>query len=120
MVRPSPVQYHATIMVTIFLVLAGLALWAFIGHHGVGPFDGKVARMGPDRGGTVTIVVEVTNQGSKESRATCSVTAVDSQDLDEGTVTTLTPPIPGHSSVTVTAVFRGLGTPPADYRVRCS
>src|SRR4051794_18239214 len=42
MVKPSPVQYHATIMVTIFLVLAALGVWAFLPHKGVGPFASKV------------------------------------------------------------------------------
>src|SRR6266487_3480098 len=42
MPRPSPVQYHATVMVAIFLVLIGLAVFAFWSHHGVGPFQGSV------------------------------------------------------------------------------
>src|SRR5919201_5382713 len=39
MVRPSPVQYHATVMVTVALVLVGLGLFAFLNHRGVGPFE---------------------------------------------------------------------------------
>src|SRR5690349_6542018 len=42
MVRPSPVQYHATIFVTIFLVLAALGVWAFIAHRGVGPYHASI------------------------------------------------------------------------------
>jgi hypothetical protein len=119
MVRPSPVQYHATIMVTIFVVLAGLAVWAFIGHHGVGPFRAAVTHTSSGNG-AVTAAVRVTNEGSRQSRATCAFTALTAAGLDAGTVTTLTPPIPGHSSITVEATFPGLSSAPAGYRVRCS
>jgi len=120
MVRPSPVQYHATIMVTIFLVLLGLGLWAFLNHRGVGPFQATVVREGPYRNGTVTIVVVVGNEGSKESKATCAFTAVDAQDIDIRQDTLLTPRIPPKSSLSFSHTFRDLDTPPSDYRITCT
>lgn len=120
MVRPSPVQYHATIMVTIFVALVALALWAFLSHRGVGPFDVKLLHQGPFRGGRVSVVLEVTNQGSKTSRATCSVRAFDASDTAIDTATVLTPPIPAHTTIDVTQTFRGLDVEPADYDTVCS
>jgi hypothetical protein len=120
MVRPSPVQYHATIMVTIFLALVALALWAFLSHRGVGPFDAKLLRQGQFRNGRVSVVLEVTNQGSKTSRATCSIRAFDSADTVIDTVTALTAPIPAHTTIDVTQTFRGLHTAPADFDTVCS
>jgi hypothetical protein len=120
MVRPSPVQYHATIFVTVVLVLAALAVWAWIGHRGVGPFGAKVARVGQFRAGTQTLVVGVENKGSRSSRATCTFRAVDSSGSELATTTFLTDPIPGHTTVDVTQVFRGLPTEPAGYGTVCT
>ena len=119
MVKPSPVQYHATIMVTIFVVLAGLAVWAFLGHRGVGPFDAKIVRQ-TSAAGTETIVVEVTNQGSRSSRATCTFRALDASDTELAKATELTEPIPGHETIDVTYVFRGLREAPAGYDSICT
>jgi hypothetical protein len=120
MVRPSPVQYHATIFLTVALVLVGLGVWAFIAHHGVGPFDANVrSRSAYDRGAQ-TIVVAVTNQGSRSSRATCTFRALDGSDVPIATTTVLTDPIPSHTTVDVTQVFRGLSTQPAAYDTVCT
>jgi hypothetical protein len=120
MVRPSPVQYHATIFVTVVLVLTGLAVWAFLGHRGVGPFRSDVRQTGQFRAGTQTIVVAVANKGSRTSRATCSFKALDASGTELATTTLLTAPIPGHTTVEVTQVFRGLATKPAAYDSVCS
>ena len=120
MVRPSPVQYHATIFVTIVLVLAGLAVWAWIGHRGVGPFDAKVQRVGQFRTGTQTVVVGVQNKGSRSSKATCTFQALDGAGTQLATTTFLTDPIPGHTTVDVTQVFHGLSAEPAVYDTVCS
>ncbi len=120
MVRPSPVQYHATIFVTVALVLVGLAVWAFISHRGVGPFDAGVRSRGDYDRGSQTIVVAVTNQGSRTSRATCTFRALDGSDVPIGTATVLTDPIPSHASADVTYVFRGLSTQPAAFDTVCT
>jgi hypothetical protein len=120
MVRPSPVQYHATIFVTVFLVLVGLGVWAFLGHRGVGPFEANVRSESAFAGGTETIVVAVTNQGSRSSRATCTFRALDSSTTQIASATVLTDPIPGHTTVDVTHVFHGLGAEPAGFDPICS
>jgi hypothetical protein len=120
MVKPSPVQFHATIMVTIFLVLAALGVWAFLSHKGVGPFDSKVTLQGPVRNGSQTIVVTVTNQGSRASRATCSFRALDESETQLAAQTVLTPSIPAHGSIEVTQTFRGLEITPAGFDTVCS
>jgi hypothetical protein len=120
MVRPSPVQYHATIFLTVALVLVGLAVWAFIGHHGVGPFDTKLRSQTADDNGTQTVVVAVTNQGSRTSRATCTFRALDGSGVAIVTDTALTEPIPSHETVDITNVFQGLGTPPAAFDTVCT
>jgi hypothetical protein len=120
MVRPSPVQYHATIFVTVALVLVGLGVWAFISHHGVGPFDAGVLSLSAYDNGAQTIVVAVTNEGSRSSRATCTFRALDGSDVPIATTTVLTDPIPSHATVDVTQVFRGLPTQPAAYDTVCT
>jgi hypothetical protein len=120
MVKPSPVQYHATIYVTIFLVLAALGVWAFLGHRGVGPFDAGVSSTGPFRNGTQAIVVRVENQGSRSSRATCSFRALDAANTEIAAATVLTDPIPGHATAEVTHVFRGLRAEPAGFDTVCT
>src|SRR3954466_641222 len=120
MVRPSPVQYHATIFVTIVLVLVGLGVWAFLAHRGVGPFDANVRSETPYAAGTQTIVVAVANQGSRSSRATCTFRALDASEGELASATILTDPIPAHTTVDVTQVFRGLPEQPAGYDTVCT
>lgn len=120
MVKPSPVQYHATILVTIFLVLAGLAVWAFLSHRGVGPFPSTVTSRSGYDAGTQSIVVEVTNDGSRTSRATCTLRALDDSERELAVVIVLTDPIPGGEAIDVTHVFRGLEQPPAGYDTVCT
>ena len=120
MVRPSPVQYHATIMVTIFLVLVGLGVWAFLNHQGIGPFDAGITGYGTTADDSVTIDVDVRNEGSKDSKATCTFIAVDAQDTQIASETGLTPVIPAGESVTIRHTFGPLDREPSDYRVHCT
>jgi hypothetical protein len=120
MVKPSPVQYHATIMVTIFVVLAGLGIWAFLSHRGVGPFEANVVRQTAFENGNQTIVVAVANQGSRTSRATCTFRALDSSGTELAVATVLTDPIPGGETADVTHVWRGLRAPPAAFDTVCT
>jgi hypothetical protein len=120
MVRPSPVQYHATVMVTIALVLLGLAAFAFLSRQGVGPFEAVVQRHTVLPGERVETVVVVENGGSKAARATCQVIALDATGKRQAVTTLLTPQIPGGESVAVRTTLEGLGADPAAFRVDCS
>jgi hypothetical protein len=114
------VQYHATIFVTVVLVIAGLGVWAFLGHRGVGPYGAEVSSVSPYRNGTQSIAVAVTNEGSRSSRATCTFRALDVANTEIASATLLTDPIPGHTTTDVTHVFRGLGAEPAGYDTVCT
>jgi hypothetical protein len=120
MVRPSPVQYHATVMVTIFLILAGLAAFAFIRHHGVGPFPARVQTSEAPVRGTIAITIVVRNGGTKQARANCALSVLDNEQITLGTDSFLTAKIDPRKSVTVRRVVRGITRPPAGYDVSCS
>lgn len=112
-------QFHATVMVTIFVVLLALALWALLNNRGVGPFEASVRQVAPSGGGRTTVTVDVRNDGSKSARATCHVTVRDSSGgrLDETTV--LTPPIAPGDASTVEAIFVDLRTTADEFEVSC-
>jgi hypothetical protein len=120
MPRPSPVQYHATVMVAIFLVLLGLALFAFWNHHGVGPFRGSVRDFRAPPGRSLVVVATVENQGSKSARATCRLSALDASNTEEAGEMVLTPTIPGHETITLRHTFPSVTAAPAAVTISCS
>jgi hypothetical protein len=119
MPRPSPVQYHATVMVAVFLVLVGIAVFAFWSHHGVGPFTGTVQRTAwnPTR---LQVVATVQNQGSKTARSTCRISLRDASNTEFAGETVLTPPIPANGTVTLRESFAGVAQRPDHVTVACS
>jgi hypothetical protein len=119
MPRPSPVQYHATVMVAIFLVLAGLAAFALWSRHGVGPFQGSVRDVRIS-GGSLTVVARVENQGSKIARSTCQITALDASNAAEAAETVLTGEIPAGGAITLRRSFPGVTTVPANVTIACT
>jgi hypothetical protein len=119
MVRPSPVQYHATVMVTVALVLVGLAVFAFLNHRGVGPFKASQVRLERRAAGSIGVTFVVTNQGGRAARSTCRITAVDDTGAALADESFLTGQIAGHATVTVHHVMEA-PSPPARLQVRCS
>jgi hypothetical protein len=119
MVRPSPVQFHATVMVTIFLAILALALWAFLNNRGIGPFDASVREVSALQDGRVSFVVEVRNTGSKTARATCHVDALDDTNARIRSVTLVTDPIAGGESGEVEGQIAGLTRAPASLEPSC-
>jgi hypothetical protein len=119
MVRPSPVQYHATVMVTVALVLVGLAAFAFLSHRGVGPFAGGVVSRTQIGVNALRVDIRVANEGSKAARATCTIRGLDAQDTQVAVETILTPRIPSRSSVIVQSTLQNLETQVASVRVSC-
>jgi hypothetical protein len=120
MPRPSPVQYHATVMVAVFLALLGIALFAFWSHHGVGPFQGTVRQFGIPPGKSLAVVATVENQGSKTARSTCRISARNASNTEVAGQTVLTPPIPAHGSVMLHQSFPDVTAPPATVTISCS
>jgi hypothetical protein len=119
MPKPSPVQYHATIMVTIFLVLLGLAVFALINHHGVGPFTGHVVHSEARPPSSLVVSAKVHNEGTKRSRSNCTI-AAKIQDSVESSGTLLTSPIDAGGTISFRYVLRGVDAPPTDVVVNCS
>jgi hypothetical protein len=119
MPKPSPVQYHATVAVTIFLVVAGLAAFAFLSHRGVGPFQGRAVHVESRPPSSLLVEGIVHNQGSKSARANCRIVAlIDTYVESAGNV--LTNEIPAHGTVNIRIVLRGVNAPPTTVAVHCS
>ena len=119
MPKPSPVQYHATIMVTIVLVLVGLGAFALLSHRGVGPFTARVTHSHTRAPSSLVVNATVHNEGSKRSRANCTVAAL-VQDSAEASDTILTPPIEAGGTISFRHVLTGVDAPPTGVAVRCS
>jgi hypothetical protein len=120
MPRPSPVQYHATVMVAIFLVLIGIAAFALWSRHGVGPFDGTVNGFRVPPGESLAVVATVENQGSKTARSTCRISVRDASNTEVAGETVLTPPIRAHGSITLRHAFPSVTVPPSAVTISCS
>lgn len=119
MPKPSPVQYHATVAVTIVLVIAALAAFAFLSHHGVGPFKGKAIHVTAKPPSSLVVDAVVENKGSKAARANCRIVALVDQFV-ESSATVLTKEIPAHGTVRIHQVLRGVDAPPTTVGVNCS
>ena len=119
MVRPSSVQYHATVMVTVALVLVGLALFAFLNHRGVGPFKASQVRFERRGAGAIDVTFAVTNQGGRAARSTCRITALDDTGTTVADESLLTGPIAGHGTANVHHVMAAPSAP-VRLQVNCS
>ena len=119
MVRPSPVQYHATVMVTVALVLVGLGLFAFLNHRGVGPFTASRVRFEQRGPGSIAVTFAVTNEGDRAARSTCRITGVDNTGTAIADESLLTGQIAGHATMTIHHVL-GVQATPVRLQVRCS
>jgi hypothetical protein len=119
MVRPSPVQYHATVMVTVALVLAGLAVFAFLNHRGVGPFKASRIHFEQRSAASVAVTFSVANQGDPAARSTCRITAVNDTGAAVGDESLLTSPIAGHATLIVHHVLE-VPSPPVRVQVHCA
>ena len=116
MPKPSPVQYHATVMITILLVLAGLAAFAFLNHRGVGPFPAHADSWTFHAPSSLVVEATVTNQGTRSSRANCRVTQLVGTYASSAN-SVLTELIPPKGSVTFRDVLRGVDAAPKGTRV---
>jgi hypothetical protein len=119
MPRPSPVQYHATVMVTVALVLVGLALFAFLHHRGVGPFSTSPVRTHQGESGSVVVTFSVTNEGSHTARSTCRIAALDGSGSTVASDSLLTPPIAPGSTILVRHTL-AIPSAAARFQARCS
>ena len=119
MPKPSPVQYHATVAVTIVLVIAGLAAFAFLSHRGVGPFHGRTVHVTSIPPSSVAVDAVVRNDGSKEARANCRIVALVGN-FAESSASVLTDAIPPHGTVPLRVTLHDVDAPPTTIAVNCS
>src|SRR2546421_11563823 len=120
MPKPSPVQYHATVMVSVILVLVGLGVFALISHRGVGPFTGRAVQATYRSDGTLRVVATVSNEGSKQAHANCKITPFVGKTFAENSDTVLTPLIAPHGTVTIRDVLHGVQARPTGVVLICS
>ena len=100
------------------ILLLGLALFALINHHGVGPFTGRVLHAREQPPSALAVSATVRNDGTKRSRANCRVVAF-IQDTVESSDTLLTPPIDPGATIPLRDVLQGVNAPPTGVAVTC-
>ena len=120
MATPSATQYHGTIVVAIVAGVVLMAIAASWSLRGIGPFHGEAVRWGSDPPDAVVVEVEVTNQGTREGRAKCQLTARDGSNLVLRIRSTISPPVEGGDTVTFSERIPGLSREPASVGVSCA
>lgn len=120
MATPSATQYHGTIVVAIVAGVVIMAIAASLALRGIGPFRGEALRWGSDPPDAFVVELEVTNEGTREGRAKCQLTARDTSNLVLRIRSTISPPVPGGSTVTFTERIPGLARAPASIGVSCA
>jgi predicted nucleic acid-binding Zn ribbon protein len=120
MATPSATQYHGTIVVAIVAGVVIMAIAASFALRGIGPFHGEALRWGNDPPDAVVVELEVTNEGTREGRAKCRLTARDASNLVLRIRATISPPVRGGGSVTFTERIPGLAQAPASITVTCA
>ena len=120
MATPSASQYHGTVAVAIVLAVAALAIAASLSMRGVGPYGASVENVTPAEQAGYSITYEVTNEGTRPGRAKCQLLALGDAGERLRTRTTVTGPIEGGATATLTETIPGLEAAPADVQVSCS
>jgi hypothetical protein len=120
MATPSATQYHGTIVVAIVAGVVIMAIAASLALRGIGPFSGEALRWGSDPPDAFVVELQVTNEGTREGRAKCRLTARDGSNLVLRIRSTISPPVRGGDSVTFTERMPGLTQAPASIAVSCA
>lgn len=120
MATPSATQYHGTIVVAIVAGVVLMAIAASWSLRGIGPFHGEALGWAGDPPDAVVVELEVTNEGTREGRAKCRLTARDASNLVLRIRATISPPVQGGATVTFTERIPGLMQAPASIAVSCA
>ena|SRR5687768_4280042 len=120
---PSATQVHGTIVLGLiggFVLLALLLRFATVG---VGPFGAAVTGIATRPDGGLEVVVRVTNDGSRESAASCRVSSTGAPDPTD--LVFFTQLIPAGESRDITSLVPapaagGPALPPNGVTVRCN
>ena len=120
---PSATQVHGTI---VFGVIGGFVLLALLLRFatvGVGPFGAAVTGVATQRDGGLEIVVRVTNDGSRESAASCRVSSSGAPEASDLVFFTQLIPAGGSLDITRLVPAPAAGGPalaPSGLTVRCN
>ena len=98
----------------------GLALFAFLHHRGVGPFDASHVRAHRTATSSVVVTFSVTNQGSHTARSTCHITALDDSGSTVADESVLTPAVAPGSTIHVSHVLPIAMAAAARFQARCT
>jgi hypothetical protein len=120
MATPSATQYHGTIVVAIVAGVVIMAIAASLSLRGIGPFRGETLGWSDDPPDAVVVELKVTNEGTREGRAKCELTARDASDLVLRIRSTVSPEVRGGGTVTFTERIPGLPLAPASVAVSCT
>ena len=120
MATPSATQYHGTIVVAIVAGVVIMAVAASLALRGIGPFSGAVVSVRADPPDGVVVSVQVRNEGSREGRAKCQLTARNESAQVLRIRATISPPVPGGGAITFEERIPGVTTAPASVEASCS
>lgn len=119
MTSPSATQMHGTVAVAIIGAVVGMGIVAGLLVGGAGPYVGEVLAVAPVAEAAVVVTVEVANEGTREGRARCELTAVDALGTPVARTVALSPAVPPGESVPFDAQIPGLSADPSRVEVRC-
>jgi predicted nucleic acid-binding Zn ribbon protein len=120
MATPSATQYHGTIVVAIVAGVVIMAIAASLSLRGIGPFRGEALGWSADPPDAVVVELKVTNEGTRQGRAKCQLTARDASDLVLRIRSTVSPEVRGGGTLTFTERIPGLPVAPASVAVSCT
>ena len=120
MATPSATQYHGTIVVAIVAGVILMAVAASWSLRGIGPFHGEAFHWISESPDAIVVEVQVTNQGTREGRAKCQLTARDASNLVLRIRAVLSPLVQGGDAVTFSERIPGLSRAPASVGVTCA
>jgi predicted nucleic acid-binding Zn ribbon protein len=120
MATPSATQYHGTIVVAIVAGVVIMAIAASLSLRGIGPFRGETLGWSADPPDAVVVELKVTNEGTRQGRAKCQLTARDASDLVLRIRSTVSPEVRGGGTLTFTERIPGLPVAPASVAVSCT
>ena len=119
MATPSATQYHGTIVVAIVTGVVIMAVAASLSMRGVGPFQGQALSWSPNPPDGLLIEVRVANQGTHAGRAKCELNALDASGRVLRALSSLSPSVPGRTSLTYEARMPAVPAQPASIAVAC-
>ena len=119
---PSATQVHGTILIGVIGGFIALTLVFAATSAGAGPFNASVSGFATRGDGGLDVVLQITNNGSRSSGASCRVSPDGAPDYRDYVF--FTDPIPGGGSLqlarTLEAPTNGTALSPAKVVVRCN